>query len=670
MSLGPGPVNPGRQHRERKVIIHCEHDDLFIRAGIRMLPSKLESFSQAVRGCVAAEADERLAHLRARASLLPPPLTKAAVLVFLPLGPNARAHKRQCLRVGGCLLQRSRSEINDPPAWALLDILRDVITCQAWADYICVSLADLADRYEVLSFLVGRHVEATFVEQHRTLTTTAARQVALMFESMADRGAAPAEELDRFVMQTVWCLFAEDLEMLQGRPLQLTAQLLLDEPERSPAAELGHLYRVLNQKGSHNRKGRLAGTAYVNGDLFVDPAEVDLNRAELQMLLEASRYDWAKVDPTIFGSLLEGLLGKGRRDELGMHYTHEVDIMKIVTPTIVRPWRERIDAVASPTVGRELLDDLCSFRVLDPACGCGNFLYVAYRELRGLEYELKERIRALARDKGLPTPPGPWPYYPLTNLLGIDVEHRAVSIARVVLWMGHRQMIERYGEAEDPLPLVNLSGIRRADALAVDWPECDAIIGNPPFLGSQRLRSKLGDEYVKWLSKQFGVGIKDFCTYWFRKAADHLQPGQRAGLVGTNSIAQNRARSASLQYVIDQGGVITDAVSSQKWPGEAKVHVSLVNWIDDPTEPPKPFVLDGLEVAGIGPDLTESLIGDWVPAPLPANAGRCFQGAIAVGPGFLLEPEEAEKLLTDMPSNDGAGSAGKAAGLPDLELLE
>jgi hypothetical protein len=515
-----------------------------------------------------------------------------------------------------------------------------------------LSLAELPDRYDVLAFLSGPNVEPSFAEHHRRLTTQAARQVALVYRSLIDRVAAPADEIQRFIMQAVWCLFAEDLGMLEGWPLQRHVSLLITEPERSSAAEIGFLFRVLNQKGHHNRTGLLAGTTYVNGQLFAQPAEVALNQDELRLLLEASKFDWRKVDPTIFGSLLEGVLGHDRRWELGMHYTHEVDILKIVTPTIARPWRQRIEATSEPLGARELLDELCAFRVLDPACGCGNFLYVAYRELRRLEAELKQRIRRLAHEQGLPLPPGPWPFYPLTNLLGIDIERTAVSIARVVLWMGHRQMIERYGGAESPLPLVDLSGIQVADALRVPWPDADCIIGNPPFLGSQHIRGAFGDDYVKWLQQSYGVGVKDFCVYWFRKAADHLKPGQRAGLVGTNSVAQNRARSASLAYVVQQGGVITDAVKSQTWPGEAKVHVSLVNWVDQPPEPPAEFILDGRQVAGIGSDLAESLVGAWQPQRLPANAGRCFQGLMPVGAGFVLSHEDASLLRDVEPSSE------------------
>lgn len=513
------------------------------------------------------------------------------------------------------------------------------------------SLDELPDRYDALGFLSGPGVEASFVQHHRALTKEAAQTVALLFESLTDRSAAPVDEIQRFVMQSVWTMFAEDLAMLDGYPLQTIVAALRRDPSRSSAAELGHLFRVLNQKGKHNRQGVLAGTRYVNGELFARPAEVHLTATELGLLATAGEYDWRQVDPTIFGSLLEGVLGRARRWALGAHYTHEVDILKIVGPTIVRPWRERIAACDSPVQARALLEELCAFRVLDPACGCGNFLYIAYRELRGLEHELKDRISALAAEAGLPVPPGPWPYYRLQNLQGIDIENVAVLIARVTLWMGHRQMIELYGEAEAPLPLVDLSGIRRGDALREAWPATDAIVGNPPFLGDRNLRGAFGPAYTSWLVETFGVGLKDFCVYWFRKAHDHLLPGQRAGLVGTNSISQNRARSASLEYLLEQGGVITDAVSSQKWPGEAKVHVSLVNWIKAPVQPPPLRVLDGIIVDGIGADLRPHIQGEEPVAELPANRGKAFYGPVPIGKGFTLTAATASALLEVDPAN-------------------
>jgi hypothetical protein len=510
-----------------------------------------------------------------------------------------------------------------------------------------LTLDDLPDKFEALMFLQQGDVEPIFSDQRRELTTEAAEHIAQLYTSMADRGAAPVTDIQRFTMQLVWCMFAEDLKLLDGLPLSHAVETILAEREPNSAKEFNYFFGLLNKKSDAARTGAYSGTRYVNGDLF---AEVDaplMTRDELLHLRKAVEFDWRQVNPTIFGSLLEGVLGQARRSALGAHYTHEADIMKIVTPTIVRPWRERIDAVTTVSVGLEVLDDLCSFKVLDPACGCGNFLYVAYREMRALEYELKQKLITVAEQTGAPKPAGPLPYVPLTNMYGIDIEHVAVQIARVVLWMGHRQVMEQYGDAEAPLPLVSLPGIRAADALVTKWPAVDAIIGNPPFLGSQLLRESLGDEYLAWLGKQFGVGIKDLCVYWFRKAQDHLRPGDRAGLVGTNSISQNRARSASLQYVVDNGGVITDAVSSQKWPGEAKVHVSIVNWVREPDVPITEFRLDGLEVGGITPSLTPASEDDWVPVPLAENKGKCFQGPIPVGGGFIVEANIAREFLAD-----------------------
>lgn len=145
--------------------------------------------------------------------------------------------------------------------------------------------------------------------------------------------------------------------------------------------------------GERPTGGAFKGAPYVNGGLFERPAHVELNRAETDLLLTASRADWHQVEPAVFGGLFTGTLADERRRVSGAHYTPEAEIQKIVQPTIVRPWRERIEALTDPDAVLTLLDELSAFRVLDPACGSGNFLYVAYQQLRTLEAELKARIR-------------------------------------------------------------------------------------------------------------------------------------------------------------------------------------------------------------------------------------------------------------------------------------
>ncbi len=509
------------------------------------------------------------------------------------------------------------------------------------------ALSDLPDRYESLLFIADK--EPLFLAHKKQLTTDAAKRVALLNEALKIRDAAPQETIRMFLLQMVWCLFAESLNLIDGRPVEKIIEGLLTDSNRSSASELGHLFKVLNSKDQSLRGGLYSGAPYVNGGLFASPAYVHLNHSELLLLAEVAKYDWREVDPTIFGALMEECLGKDRRWELGAHYTHEDDILKIVTPSIIEPWNERIERAQTPAQAIQVLTDLCQLKVLDPACGCGNFLYVAYRELRHLEQLVKAKIHLLCRSAGV-TSPSELPSYPISNLYGIELDEFAVMISRVTLWMGHKLVTDTYGLVEPVLPLVDLAGVQQGDALQIEWPEVDVIIGNPPFLGSQHLRGALGKTYLDWLTEQFDCGVQDLCVYWFRKTIDHLGADGRGGLVGTNSISQNKARAASLDYVIANGGVVTSAISSQKWPGDAKVHVSIVNWIKDPSEMPERFVLDDEIVEGITSSLKTD-VGLPVPVPLRENEGWAFQGPIPVGEGFILTEQEALGILSAKDAN-------------------
>lgn len=507
-----------------------------------------------------------------------------------------------------------------------------------------LDLIELPERYDTLLFLAGR--EPVFVGDQQDVTREAVAQVTELYRRLGDRIAAGPDVLRDLALQVVWCMFAEDLGLLDAHLFTRLVDELRDDPSRSAADDLGQLFAWLNDPTPQRpRHGRYAGVPYADGGLFAEPARVHLEPDELDLLRGACRFDWRRVQPAIFGSLLEGCLGHDKQWALGAHYTHEADIQKVVQPTVVRPWRERIENVATHAEAVAAQNDLMRYVVLDPACGSGNFLYVAYRELRRLEARLREREAELRRTAGMPQGQGAMAlYFPLANVRGIEIEAFAVALARVTLWMGHKLAVEELGLAEATLPLTDLSGIRQGDALRLAWPRADAIVGNPPFHGSQHLRRELGDGYVEWLKDAFGIGVKDYCVYWFRKAHDHLPPGGRAGLVGTNSVSQNRARSGSLDHIAAHGGVITDAVSKQPWPGAAVVNVSIVNWVREPAIPPPTFVLDGEEVATIATSLRPGR-GPQDAARLAANRGRCFQGPIPVGAGFVLAPEEARALL-------------------------
>jgi hypothetical protein len=502
------------------------------------------------------------------------------------------------------------------------------------------SLAELPDRAESLLFLAGR--TPLFGGPGAAVTEQAAEHMVNLYFSLHERQAASPEELRRFVVQTVWTLFAEDIGILEGKPLETLVRALITDGNRSTAVELADLYRRFNIKDDERRnRGRVA-VPYVNGDLFSVTSEVHLNPDELDYLLKASRFDWRYVNPTVFGSLLEGCLGRNHRWTLGAHYTSETDIMTIVEPVIVRPWVKKIEATRSLKEAIKLHDELCAFRVLDPAMGCGNFLSVAYREIRRLEDRLHDRVVELSAKEGRQAPLE-MQWYPIGNIQGLEIDPFAVDIAKTTLWMTHAVESRRNANSEPVLPLPNLASLTCADSLKSKWPETDAVIGNPPFHGDRQLRAVVGDDYINWLKEEFNVGVKDHCVYFFIKTHRELKDGCRAGLVATNSISQTKNRDASLVWISENSGVITDAISSKDWSGEAAVDVSIVCWQKKPTDSTQ-YHLDGIEVEGITPSL-KSGKSHRVARKLKANGGIAFVGFFPNGMGFVLDDDERNSLI-------------------------
>jgi SAM-dependent methyltransferase len=420
---------------------------------------------------------------------------------------------------------------------------------------------------------------------------------------------------------------------------------------------------------------------YFNGGLFARVEAIELQPAEIGLLLDASKEDWSRVQPVIFGTLFEGSLLKKERHAFGAHFTYESDIQKIVRPTIVRPWEERIAAARNVADLLELLIRIRAFRVLDPACGCGNFLFVAYRALRELEQSLL--LRLFTQDKRQFEKVGTASGISPKQFFGLDVNKNAVETAKVTLMLGRRlagRAAHEFWEAhsdilpggdthalqfEKDLPLDNLDdNILCCDALFTPWPDADAIIGNPPFQSKNLMPVEFGKAYVAKLRKAYPKipGRADFCVYWFRRAHDHLQPGCQAGLIGTNTVRQNYSREGGLDYIVQNGGTIVEAVSSQPWSGEAAVHVSIVNWIKGQYDQPK-LLMRQIGNDRSGPwekfeleDINSSLAPDRdVGAAKRLNANQhpkmVFVGQVHHNDNFLMSCEEAAVFLERNPDH-------------------
>jgi hypothetical protein len=457
-----------------------------------------------------------------------------------------------------------------------------------------LALTDLPQRWGPLAFLAPGSPRPKFLYDREAVTRIAADKLAALFSRLLKRGVErPLAQ--RFTLQMLIALFAEDIDLL---PRYFVSELLEECTTPADTYDLiGGLFEAMNLNPPASG-GRFKGVRYFNGGLFLVPARLELTDTELVLLREAAKDDWSKVQPEIFGTLFEhsisnpGALVDERR-AFGIHFTRPVEIMKIVQPTIIEPWTEQIEGAKTLTRLHELLDRLQHFSVLDPACGCGNFLYIAYRALKRLEARIYERIDAEFPSRAEPGQVR-LSFLSAQNFHGLDINPLAVEIAKVAMMVARKLAIDELHIAEQPLPLDNLErNFLTTDALLTpegqpaNWPRADVIIGNPPFIGAKMLKPERGPDYVNAVRRAYPdvPGMADYCVYWFRKAHDHLPActaadpvAGRAGLVGTQNIRNNQSRVGGLDYIARTGTII-EAVDNQPWSGEANVHVSIANWV-------------------------------------------------------------------------------------------
>lgn len=541
-----------------------------------------------------------------------------------------------------------------------------------------ISLAQLPERAGALTFMQVGGMRPVFKNNQVEVTERSARRMGELYQAVYARGQRSGfkdfteEQLQRFLLQCVLAMFAEDRQLL---PTDMFVSLIQDcKDGRGSAYDLlGGLFGEMNRFGT-TPAGRYKGVAYFNGGLFSTVDPIDLTREELTFLDLCARDDWSNIRPSIFGNIFEGAIDPAKRHAHGIHFTSEVDIRQIVRPTISDFWEERINGAGTIAELNTLQLELQAYRVLDPACGSGNFLYVAYQELKRIEQLLLGRI--VERRKS-DTGQMAIAFVTPTQFFGMDTNPFAVQLARVTMMIARKIAIDKYGLDEPALPLDTLDGnIVCQDALFSEWPKTHAVIGNPPFLGGKHLRLNLGDSYVDRVFDRFPE-VKDsvdFCAYWFRLAHDHIDETGRVGLVGTNSISQGKSRVAALDHVTQKGGVIHEAISTQPWSGEANVHVSLVNWCK---QSPKAYHLDNHEVASINSAL-KSTVDVSGAVRLKVNLNQCFQGVIPVGKGFIVTDEQVKQWISHESKNQevlklfsmGANLAQNPLGKPERWIID
>lgn len=511
------------------------------------------------------------------------------------------------------------------------------------------------------------------------VTAEAAARFAELAQRLTVRGHDP-QATAHFLIQCLFCLFAEDAGLLPARLFERILDKSAGAPEKLQQ-RLAELFAAMRSGGDF----LLEDIAWFNGGLFETIAPLPLAAEEAAILRQAARMDWSQIEPSIFGTLFERGLDPAKRSQLGAHYTDPATIAKLIDPLIVQPL-SREWAAARAVIEREMarhaaggkgaraarqaaqaaflgyLERLKRFRVLDPACGSGNFLYLALRALKDLEHRanLDAEALGLERQLGIETSPA--------NVLGIELNPYAAELARVTVWIGEIQWMMKHGYPirRDPI-LARLEHIECRDALInpdgseAAWPEADVIIGNPPFLGDKKMRAELGDAYTERLRQTYAgrvPGGADLVTYWFEKARAAIEAGRasRAGLVATQAIRKGASRRV-LDRILE-GLPIFEAWSDEPWFNDgAAVRVSLVCF----GRHDGPVRLDGREVSAIHANLTathfeEGAIDLTKARPLAENFSCAYQGLIKVGafdlPGYLARQWLAQPNPHGRPNSD------------------
>jgi hypothetical protein len=512
------------------------------------------------------------------------------------------------------------------------------------------------------------------LKSNAAITAEAAGEFAKVAKAMRGRGL-DSQQVAHFLIQCIFCMYAEDEGLLHegisDDPQIFTAILksARDDAERA-GKRISNLFTAMQNGGSYGNDD----IAWFNGGLFKVIDVPSLEADELASLRDAAEtLDWRAIDPTIFGTLFERGLDPDARAPLGAHYTDVETIAKLIRPLIVEPLAAEWEAVkplllaaqgkgprtapykAAMVAFQGYLERLRNFRVLDPACGSGNFLYLAMHALKDLEHAAQVDAELLGFGRQIGIEVGP------ANILGLEINEYAAELARVTVWIGDIQWSQRNGQpiARNPI-LRTLDGIQNRDALMdaegneAEWPAADVIVGNPPFLGDKKMRGELGAEYTERLRKLYAgkvPGGADLVCYWFHKAREQILAGrtQRAGLVSTNSI-----RGGANRKVLDaiaEDLAIFNAWGDENWINDgAAVRVSLVAFAA--AVPEGGAWLDGRQVGRINADLTAasndtSAGADLTKAErLAENRGASFQGAVKVG-GFDIPGETARAWLME-----------------------
>lgn len=462
-------------------------------------------------------------------------------------------------------------------------------------------LAEFPDHLELLWWLAGYQIEHREYGDEVAANLTATELLAKVYDVLVDSGY-PTTYAREWITRLLFCLFADDAGVWDDRGSFHTYLALHSAPDGHDLGDvISRIFRVLNTS-PEGRPGNLDEDLQqftnINGDLFkTDLWPVTGNAALRKSQLQACTFDWSIISPAIFGSLFQNVVDKKARRKLGAHYTSERDILRTIRPLFLDDLEAELGAATSMPKLQSFHDKLSRLTFFDPACGCGNFLVIAYREIRRLE---TETLRRLA-ERGKRTNQRAFTLDLLCKVrvnqfYGIEIEEFPARIARTALYlMDHlenRRISAEFGESYLRFPIPAAPHIQDGNALQQDWnallpaQNCSYLFGNPPFAGQKsRGADQTADMRLVWGVDDFSRWL-DYVTAWYRLAADYIQAGALAAFVSTNSITQGEQVARVWRILLDKHVQINFAYRTFAWTSEAKgkaiVHVVIIGFSTTP----------------------------------------------------------------------------------------
>ncbi len=579
-------------------------------------------------------------------------------------------------------LLQYRERLNNPPLLIVTDIANwEIHTNFPNTEKKVYSFtnADIAQKRPVMKLLQDIFEAPERLHPDRNseqVTTDAANVFRTIAEDMRRELEASPERIAHFLTKLVFCLFAEDVSLLPAAPNSAKGIFaeIVERTYREPSRFVQYA-RQLFEAMATGGDVLFQKIPYFNGSLFDDVQVEQISTEALGKLLDAAALNWESVEPAIFGTLFERSLDPSKRAQLGAHYTSRADILLIVEPVLMQPlrreWqalqekaapiRAQLDAAATPKervkytnqlqdLRETMLHRLREIKVLDPACGSGNFLYVSLQLLMDLEKDVITHPLFNGLTLAMPE------VHP-RQMYGIEINPIAHDLATIVVWIGYIQWRQNNGYAKtfgEPIlqdlsdNIRQMDAIMNADGTEPEWPEVDVIVGNPPFLGTKKLRGEFGDEYVKKLYRLYSEripGFSDLVCYWFEKARKQIEDkkASRAGLLATNSIRLGENRRV-LERIKSTGDIFW-AYSDRRWILDgAAVNISMIGF-DNGIE--KERFLDGASsVTKINADLTKTPFNIQDALHLEENVNIAFLGVMKGG-SFDIPNELAQQMLND-----------------------